>query len=64
MRLPDNPDLTHDEMVLLRRIVDASFVSSGSVSKLHAKKLLELGLISKGMGGYMTAPAGKIMARR
>lgn len=64
MRLPDNSDLTVDEMLLLRRIVAESFVTLGSVSKVHVKKLVDLGLVTKGMGGLMPSPAGKIMARR
>lgn len=64
MKLPQTTDLTVEEMVLLRRILSESFVSAGSVSKAHSKKLLELGLITKGMGGFMPTPAGKIMARR
>jgi hypothetical protein len=55
-------DLTTDELLSLRLIVTRSFMSVGTLSAAHRTKLLELGLIQKGMGGLMPTPAGRIAA--
>ncbi len=56
-------DLTTDELLSLRLVVTRSFMSASSLLAAHRTKLLELGLIQKGMGGIMPTPAGKIAAR-
>jgi hypothetical protein len=62
-RLPNAADLTSEEMSSLRLIVSRSFMSGSSLLPVHRARLLELGLIQKGMGGLMPTPAGRMAAR-
>jgi len=56
-------DLTLVELQTLRRVVAQSFVSRGTLSKLHRDRLSSLGLIQCALGGVMPTPAGKMAAR-
>jgi len=62
-RIPNQLDLTADELKALRDIVGRSFTPIGQVNIQQRKRLLELGLILGGMGGLMPTPAGRIVAR-
>jgi hypothetical protein len=62
-KLPNANDLTTDELLSLRLIVSRSFMSGSSLLPLHRARLIELGLIQKGMGGLMPTPAGRMAAR-
>jgi len=62
-KLPNANDLTTDELLSLRLIVSRSFMSGSSLLPLHRARLIELGLIQKGMGGLLPTPAGRMAAR-
>jgi hypothetical protein len=63
-RIPRAHELTSDEMVSLRSVVASSFTPSGHINRLQQKRLIELGLIQCAMGGLMSTPTGRIVARR
>jgi hypothetical protein len=63
-RIPNASDLTSDEMVSLRLIVERNFVSRAVLPNARRAHLVALGLIQNGMGGVMPTPAGRIVARR
>jgi hypothetical protein len=63
-RIPRAHELTSGEMSALRGIVAGSFTPSGQVNLVQRERLLELGLIQHAMGGLMSTPAGRILARR
>lgn len=56
-------DLTPEEMVTLRLVVRHSFMSKSAISASQRARLVELGLITNGMGGIYVTPAGRIAAR-
>jgi hypothetical protein len=62
-RIPNQLDLTADELKTLRDIVGRSFTPAGQINAQQRSRLLELGLILGGMGGLMPTPAGRIVAR-
>jgi hypothetical protein len=62
-RIPNQLDLTADELKTLRGIVAGSFTPTSQVNIQQRARLLELGLILGGMGGLMPTPAGRIVAR-
>jgi hypothetical protein len=61
--IPRASDLTTDELITLRLVVQRSFMTKTSMPPARRARLLELGLIQNGMGGLMPTPAGKIAAR-
>jgi hypothetical protein len=61
-QLPRASDLTTEELLSLRLVVTRSFMTATAIQRSHRARLLELGLIQKGMGGIMPTPAGKIVA--
>jgi hypothetical protein len=63
-RIPRAHELTSDELVSLRSVVAGSFTPSGHINLLQQKRLIELGLIQRAMGGLMPTPTGRIVARR
>ncbi len=62
-RIPNASDLTVDEMTSLRLIVSHSFMSQTAIKPAARARLIELGLIQRGMGGLMPTPSGRIAAR-
>ncbi|MDB5736236.1 MAG: hypothetical protein JWP16_1096 [Alphaproteobacteria bacterium] len=62
-RIPNQLDLSADELKTLRDIVGRSFTPIGQINVQQRSRLLELGLILGGMGGLMPTPAGRIVAR-
>jgi hypothetical protein len=62
-RLYTAADLTTDELIALRLVVERSFMSQSSLTAAHRTKLLEMGLIQRGMGGLLPTPAGRLAAR-
>ena len=56
-------DLTTREMQTLKDIIARSFVSTGTVPKLRRERLIDMGLVTAGMGGLMPTPMGRIVAR-
>jgi hypothetical protein len=62
-RLYTATDLTTEELIALRLVVERSFMSASSFSSAQRTKLLEMGLIQRGMGGLMPTPAGRLAAR-
>jgi hypothetical protein len=62
-RIPNQLDLSADELKTLRDIVGRSFTPIGQINAQQRSRLLELGLILGGMGGLMPTPAGRIVAR-
>jgi hypothetical protein len=62
-RIPNQLDLSADELKTLRDIVGRSFTPVGQVNAQQKARLLALGLILGGMGGLMPTPAGRIVAR-
>ena len=56
-------DLTTREMQTLKDIIARSFVSTGPVPKLRRERLIDMGLVTAGMGGLMPTPMGRIVAR-
>ena len=63
-RIPNADDLTNDEMVSLRLIVERSFASRSVLPNARRARLVALGLIQNGMGGVMATPAGRMVARK
>jgi hypothetical protein len=61
--IPRSGDLTTGEMATLKDIIARSFVTTGTVPKLRRERLLDMGLVSAGMGGLMPTPKGRIVAR-
>lgn len=62
-RLPNANDLTTPELAALRLVVARSFMSQSSMPAEQRDRLIELGLIQRGMGGLMPTPSGRICAR-
>jgi hypothetical protein len=62
-RLVTATDLTTDELIALRLVVTRSFMSQSALTTPQRTRLLELGLIQRGMGGLMPTPAGRLAAR-
>ena len=62
-RLVNPEDLNAAELLSLRLIVGRSFMAFGSIPAAARARLLELGLIQRGMGGLMPTPSGRICAR-
>jgi hypothetical protein len=62
-RIPRASELTTDEMRFLRRIVTASFTPGNQIHPAQRSRLIELGLIQRGMGGLVATPAGRIVSR-
>jgi hypothetical protein len=62
-RLYTATDLTTEELIALRLVVERSFMSQSSLTLSQRTKLLEMGLIQRGMGGLMPTPAGRLAAR-
>jgi hypothetical protein len=63
-RFPSRSELSEPEMVSLREIVAASFMSRASLPADRRARLLSLGLIQSGMGGVMPTPMGRMLARQ
>jgi hypothetical protein len=55
--------ITPAEMQTLRRVVERSFVSRGTLNQLQRDHLSALGLIQCAMGGVMPTPAGRMAVR-
>jgi hypothetical protein len=62
-RIPNAGELSDGEMKGLREVISRSMVGAGTIPARHRDRLLELGLISRGMGLLMPTPAGRIVAR-
>ena len=62
-RIPSASDLTTGEMQTLKDVIARSFVSAGTVPKLRRERLIDMGLVTAGMGGLMPTPKGRIVAR-
>ena len=62
-QIPRGSDLTSGELTTLKTIIARSFVSASTVPKLRRERLLDMGLITAGMGGLMPTPMGRIVAR-
>jgi len=62
-KIPRAGDLTTGEMATLKDIIARSFVSAGTVPRLRRERLLDMGLVTAGMGGLMPTPTGRIVAR-
>ena len=63
-RIPNADDLTTDEMVSLRLIVERGFASRAVLPNARRARLVALGLIQNGMGGVMATPVGRMVARK
>jgi hypothetical protein len=63
-RFPSRSELSEPEMMSLREIVAASFMSRASLPADRRARLLTLGLIQSGMGGVMPTPMGRMLARQ
>jgi hypothetical protein len=62
-RLVNPEDLTSAELLSLRLVVSRNFTTQASVPAASRGRLLELGLIQRGMGGLLATPSGRICAR-
>jgi hypothetical protein len=60
-RMPNAADLTPSELSSLR-LVARGFMSR-TIPKAHEARLVQLGLIQSLMGGLMSTPAGRMVAR-
>lgn len=59
-----NPEaLNAAELLSLRLLVGRSFMTSTAIPAAARVRLLELGLIQRGMGGLLPTPSGRICAR-
>jgi len=62
-RIPTALELNVGELLLLREIVARGFMPGRQAETKNVAKLLALHLVQSGMGGLMTTPAGRIVAR-
>jgi hypothetical protein len=60
-RMPNAADLTPSELSSLR-LVARGFMSR-TIPKAHEARLVQLGLTQSLMGGLMSTPAGRMVAR-
>lgn len=63
-RLVNPEELNAAELLSLRLVVSRSFMSFAAIPAIARTRLLELGLIQRGMGGLLPTPSGRICARR
>jgi hypothetical protein len=63
MRIPSALELSLAEWTSLRAIATQGFTPYRQVNHVHRKRLLELGLLQKTMGGLIASPAGRIVSR-
>jgi hypothetical protein len=62
MLFPGAHELSAAEFASLL-LIAPGFISSHVIPKAHQVRLIELGLIRKGMGGLLATPAGHMAAR-
>jgi hypothetical protein len=62
-RLVNPENLSAAELLSLRLIVSRSFITQTAIPAASRGRLLELGLIQRGMGGLLPTPSGRICAR-
>ncbi|HEY2884619.1 MAG TPA: hypothetical protein VGJ08_05345 [Rhizomicrobium sp.] len=62
-RLINPEQLNTAELLSLRLLVSSSFMTFAAIPAAARTRLLELGLIQRGMGGLLPTSAGRICAR-
>ncbi len=62
-RLPTALELSVREFAALRDITIRSFAPISQFAAPDRERLLQLGLVQRGMGGLMPTPAGRMAAR-
>ena len=62
-RIPTALDLTLGEFASLQSMAVRSFTPVSQIAAPDRERLLQLGLIQRGMGGLIATPAGRMVAR-